>query len=64
MSLWAMEALTGDHVAHFKLTERDSKWQKMSLVHLEDGDNKRKAGLRETAGELYSTKDFYEILEQ
>ena len=71
MSLWALEALTGDHVAHFKLQagSEDKKaalgrWQKMSLVHLEDDANKRKAGLREAAGELYSTHDFFEILEQ
>ena len=61
----------GDHVAHFKLQagSEDKKaplgrWQKMSLVHLEDDANKRKAGLREAAGELYSTHDFFEILEQ
>ena len=66
VALHALEALTGDHVAHFGLKSdgagagiKGRKWQKMNLVYFEDD----KMGLRHVKGELYSSDDFFEILE-
>jgi hypothetical protein len=60
MPLWAMEVMTGDHVAHWTL--RDNMWQKQELVHQETDTDKRKAGLRDV-GEKKPIKEFFAILE-
>jgi len=61
---WALETLTGDKVAHFSVDAKGSgKWQKSTLVHLEDAQNLRKCGLQPVQGEAYSTHDFFDLLE-
>ena len=50
MSLWALEAMTGDYVSHFCVTKDDStRWEKRKLVHQETDDDKRKAGLQKVS---------------
>eukprot|EP00613_Pedinella_sp_CCMP2098_P013882 CAMPEP_0171756038 /NCGR_PEP_ID=MMETSP0991-20121206/44823_1 /TAXON_ID=483369 /ORGANISM="non described non described, Strain CCMP2098" /LENGTH=467 /DNA_ID=CAMNT_0012358235 /DNA_START=28 /DNA_END=1432 /DNA_ORIENTATION=- len=68
MPLWALEVMTGDKVSHFQVKnegEGSGLWQKMELVHFESDEdgNRRKVGLRDIAKELYSTHDFFDILE-
>lgn len=55
MTLWAMEAMTGDIVSHFEVIQ--DKWQKMKLVHLENKENKRKCALEDVEGETHSSDD-------
>jgi len=63
MPLWALEAMTGSKVAHFKLD--DDHWQKMELVHLESAKERRKVGLKPVRNEKpYTTEDMFAILEQ
>jgi calpain-15 len=61
MPLWALEVMTGDHVAHWTLDKQH--WQKQELVHMETKADKRKAGLR-AVGEKKSTPDFFAIMEK
>mmetsp|Transcript_64560 Transcript_64560/g.179152 ORF Transcript_64560/g.179152 Transcript_64560/m.179152 type:complete len:338 (-) Transcript_64560:1150-2163(-) len=50
MSLWALEALTGDYVSHFCVMKNDSsRWEKRFLVHQETDTDKRKAGLQKVS---------------
>ena len=61
LSLWALEALTGSHAAHYSLEK--TRWNKLELVHLEDEDNKKKCGLR-SMDESFSQVEFFFILEK
>lgn len=63
MPLFALEAMTGDNVSHFKFV--DGKWRKMLLAHLGFGDvaDIKHCGLKST-DEAYDTNEMFSIIEK